>query len=201
MAKVLVDSEKLTNIANAIREKNVETISYKVNEMANAIENISTSGGAAEDLSNELSTQNSLITTQETTIDNIITALEGKASGGSGTAYETCNVHVNVSPSTIPYQIIYSIVNDNQKMEILETESKKGTTDIVCIKGTPITIAATTGGSFEPVIQGDSSNEGVHFTQYQWTNNDTVIFGIYWIDCDTQTSEATIGMNLTLSLD
>ncbi len=84
MATILVSDTNLTNIANAIREKNGETISYKVNEMANAIENISTSAGAAEDLSSELSTQNSLITTQETTIDNIITALEGKASGGSG---------------------------------------------------------------------------------------------------------------------
>lgn len=200
MATILVSDTNLTNIANAIREKNGETTSYKVNEMANAIENISASGGATENLSSELSTQNSLITTQEATIDNIITALEGKASGGSGATYETCTVHVNVSPSTIPYKIIYSIVNDNQKMEILETANKKGTTDIVCIKGTPITVAATTGGSYEPLIQGDSSNEGVHFTQYQWTSNDTVIFGIYWIDCDTQTSEARIGMDLTLSL-
>lgn len=84
MATILVSDTNLTNIANAIREKNGETTSYKVNEMANAIENISVSSGATEDLSSELSTQNSLITTQETTIDSIISALEGKASGGSG---------------------------------------------------------------------------------------------------------------------
>ena len=46
MAKVLVTDTNLTNIANAIREKNGETASYKVNEMASAIGNISTGGGS-----------------------------------------------------------------------------------------------------------------------------------------------------------
>ena len=41
MAKVLVSEENLTNIANAIREKNGETTTYKPNEMAGAIQNIS----------------------------------------------------------------------------------------------------------------------------------------------------------------
>lgn len=41
MSKVLVSEENLTNIANAIREKNGETTTYKPNEMAGAIQNIS----------------------------------------------------------------------------------------------------------------------------------------------------------------
>lgn len=41
MAKVLVSEENLTNIANAIREKNGETTTYKPSEMAGAIQNIS----------------------------------------------------------------------------------------------------------------------------------------------------------------
>lgn len=40
MSKVLVSEENLTNIANAIREKNESTDSYKPGEMAEAIQNI-----------------------------------------------------------------------------------------------------------------------------------------------------------------
>ena len=44
MSKVLVSEENLINIANAIREKNGETATYKPNEMAGAIQNISGGG-------------------------------------------------------------------------------------------------------------------------------------------------------------
>lgn len=44
MSKVLVSEENLTNIANAIREKNGETTTYKPNEMATAIQEISGGG-------------------------------------------------------------------------------------------------------------------------------------------------------------
>ena len=40
MSKVLVSEKNLTNIANAIREKNGETITYKPRDMAGAIQNI-----------------------------------------------------------------------------------------------------------------------------------------------------------------
>lgn len=43
MSKVLVSEKNLTNIANAIKEKNGETTTYKPNEMAEAIQN--TEGG------------------------------------------------------------------------------------------------------------------------------------------------------------
>lgn len=45
MAKVLVNEENLTNIANAIREKNGETTTYKPGDMATAIQSISSGGG------------------------------------------------------------------------------------------------------------------------------------------------------------
>lgn len=48
MAKVLVTDTNLTNIANAIRGKNGETTSYKVDEMAEAINNLSESTSGAE---------------------------------------------------------------------------------------------------------------------------------------------------------
>ena len=41
--------------------------------------------GKEEDLTNELTVQDNLITEQETTIEDIIEALQGKSSGGSGT--------------------------------------------------------------------------------------------------------------------
>ena len=44
MAKVLINEESLTNIANAIREKNGETTTYKPSDMATAIQNISGGG-------------------------------------------------------------------------------------------------------------------------------------------------------------
>lgn len=43
MSKVLVSEENLTNIANAIKEKNGEATTYKPNKMAEAIQN--TEGG------------------------------------------------------------------------------------------------------------------------------------------------------------
>ena len=45
MAKVLVTDTHLTDIANAIRDKNGSTDTYKPSEMANAISNIETGGG------------------------------------------------------------------------------------------------------------------------------------------------------------
>lgn len=47
MAKKLYEESNIQAIANAIRSKNGETTSYKVSEMANAIESIS-SGGSSE---------------------------------------------------------------------------------------------------------------------------------------------------------
>jgi hypothetical protein len=84
MANVLVEETSLTNIANAIRNKNGTAAKYKPSEMANAISQITTS----EDLTSELTEQNTLITTQETTIDDIVTALQGKSAGGGDTSLE-----------------------------------------------------------------------------------------------------------------
>lgn len=44
MAKVLINEENLTNIANAIREKNGETTTYKPGEMATAITDLPSGG-------------------------------------------------------------------------------------------------------------------------------------------------------------
>lgn len=48
MANVIINDTNLTNIANAIREKNGETTKYKPSEMANAILAISATGDSTE---------------------------------------------------------------------------------------------------------------------------------------------------------
>ena len=106
MSIVTIDDTNLTNIADSIRNKNGSSDTYKPSEMASAISNIEMgiipSGtleinengeydvkyyekanvNIEEDLTNELTEQKNLITTQETTIDDIILALEDKATGG-----------------------------------------------------------------------------------------------------------------------
>ena len=72
----------------------------------------------SEDLSSELTTQNNLITTQETTIDNIISALQGKASGGSGGGLQKETITLNLSitndgGAAMTYKYIYYIVNND----------------------------------------------------------------------------------------
>lgn len=69
----------------------------------------------SEDLSSELTTQNNLITTQETTIDNIISALQGKASGGSGgVTLSNANVTISNFPSKYVWYYNYFDENTNQ---------------------------------------------------------------------------------------
>lgn len=77
----------LTDVAEAIRTKEGTTETIPASEFDTRISNLS--GGGSEDLSEELNTQDSALTTQEITIEHIITALEGKGTppatgGGSG---------------------------------------------------------------------------------------------------------------------
>lgn len=87
-------------IASGTYLTGTQTIKGDSNLVASNIKNgvsifgITGTMSASEDLSSELSTQNSLITAQETTIDNIISALQGKATGGitpTGTMNITSN--------------------------------------------------------------------------------------------------------------
>ena len=76
-------TNKITNIADAIRNKTNTNKKMTLDEMPNIIENIST----AEDLTEELNKYDEELTTQEVSIQNIMSALDGKAidiSGSSG---------------------------------------------------------------------------------------------------------------------
>lgn len=82
MAKVVVTDTHLTNIANAIRNKNGTNDTYKPSEMASAIQGISTK----EDLSTELNTQETLLNNQVSKLSIAINTLKNKASGGADTS-------------------------------------------------------------------------------------------------------------------
>ena len=77
MGRVLVTDTHLTNIANAIRYKNGTAATYKPSEMAAAINNIT----GSEDLSEELNNYETYLSTQETTINDIVSALQDKTTG------------------------------------------------------------------------------------------------------------------------
>lgn len=115
MASVIINEENLTNIANAIRNKNGSTTTYKPSEMAEAINNI-VGSGSSENLTDVLNTQNELISTQEVTVDEIIEILKNKAMGEvapSGeieitqngtynvTTYESASVNVSLGTTEV----------------------------------------------------------------------------------------------------
>ena len=76
MANVVVEEQSLIDIASAIRNKNETDNTYKPSEMASAILDITTS----EDLSSELTTQETMLNSQTSKISNAINVLRGKAS-------------------------------------------------------------------------------------------------------------------------
>lgn len=88
---------KLTNIADSIRSKINSNEKMTLDEMPTLIENIST----AEDLSEELNKYDEELTTQETSIQDIMLALEGKAIGSGGSAGNEPNVFVQENEPSI----------------------------------------------------------------------------------------------------
>lgn len=91
MANVIINDTHLTDIADSIRNKNGTNNKYKPSEMSSAIDNITVS----EDLSSELNTYETYLDTQEATIEDIMSALEGKGIGGGITPEGTINITSN----------------------------------------------------------------------------------------------------------
>lgn len=102
---------------------------------------------ASEDLSSELNTQNSLITTQETTIDNIISALQGKASGGSGGSVETGTLNINLDTSNVENSKASIEVVYTDKNVTVQKEKFSSSSSIECVLNTPIVIRVHKSGT------------------------------------------------------
>ena len=81
LTQLLTDKQKLVNnlVAKGVEATSKETFTSLVPKVADI-----QGDGVTEDLTKELTEQNNLITTQEITIENIITALENKVAGGGG---------------------------------------------------------------------------------------------------------------------
>ena len=116
------------DIISALTNKGVTVPSdASIDDLSALVDAISTS----EDLSSELTTQNNLITTQETTIDNIISALQGKASGGSGgvtlvsTPYtgEETQLILNHGALPLASDVVYKAIVQNSSGEKIIEET------------------------------------------------------------------------------
>ena len=116
MANVIINDTHLNNIADSIRSKNGTSTKYKPSEMAAAISNITTGGGEVEDLTSELNTYENHLTAQETTIDDIVLALQNKVAGSGSTDIEDAMVTRELSGNYI-----------NNRVTSIGTESLRAT--------------------------------------------------------------------------
>lgn len=138
---------------------------------------------ASEDLSDELTTQTNLITTQETTIDSIITALQGKAAGGTGSGESAqlenvdCTISTTVSSSNSqarPYVTYLTLENGKIVSKYFYTNSNNYNATIQVLKGSYVHISTIYGSSYA-VYELDSSGDleiwSVYYDDVVDTNN------------------------------
>ena len=88
----------LTDVADAIRSKKGTSGKISASYFDTEIASITT--GTTEDLSTELTTQNNLLTAQETTIDQIFASLQNKMAGGEISLQEK-----TISPTTSKQEV------------------------------------------------------------------------------------------------
>jgi hypothetical protein len=118
-------TELFTNIANAIRAKTGSTEPIIAEDFPSAIEAIE--AGSTIDLDAEVTEQETIAASQDTLVENIMAALEGKAVGGGKTT-KTINIdwsgdeELTCSISYISNNEIISIRQDQDVYESIEAE-------------------------------------------------------------------------------
>lgn len=110
MANVIINDTNLTNIANAIREKNGTTTTYKPSEMADAITNLPTGGGGGYEPTDEELTYSQMASifnngNNAWVLNNygdriVFTSSNNDNSAFSEYPYETFNVNPKLSSSS-----------------------------------------------------------------------------------------------------
>ncbi len=111
MAKVLVTDTYLTNIGNAIREKNGETTTYKPSEMAAAIQAITGGGGDQPQLNAP-----TISITEDT-----LTITPNKNNGNFVTGY---NVYVDPGTGYVLFGQVTALVNDLTQYQVPQGDYK-----------------------------------------------------------------------------
>ena len=82
------------------------------------------------------------ITTQDTLISNIMTALEGKAAGGGGgVTNETCQVTISGGSSDYyPVNVAYTSVDSNGKVIGVDQSVSTSSVTVTCVKGSTLAV-------------------------------------------------------------
>ncbi|MBO5828728.1 MAG: hypothetical protein J6R59_09785 [Paludibacteraceae bacterium] len=113
--RVIADKQDIVDIADAVRSKINSVAKMTLGEIANNIRNINTGSGV--NLDAEVTTQENVISSQDTLIASIASALEGKAAGGSG-GVEVPLVTVTYTSTDVNVKMKYFTLVDNAIQEV-----------------------------------------------------------------------------------
>lgn len=163
--KYVIDERTLTDIANAIRDKEGTTNAIATNDFSDRISNIRTS----EDLDSELTTQHDILVAQETLVNDIMSTLETKVANAGGSLNIFCQTDEPDIKSGIwiPEEKSFDKVNivDTFSMTIAAKDVTEDSTmpvslrePGVCAVGNCVyIIGGTTGGVLNTIYKYDTS--------------------------------------------
>lgn len=151
--------EKMTALADEVRELSGTTGKLGIDDMTNAINTENTN------FNTNLETQNDLI-------EQIQAALQGKASGGDSVSYDTCTVEIT---GTVPIGSIAYTTVENDSINAKNTSAQSGvTTSIICLCGSALSMYATGILSYYSGVEVLSSYSGYHIFKVAATSGSIV---------------------------